>query len=379
MADEVAALLKQAYGPEPAREKRAEVKPYEFPWYDRMYHRLTNAAFGDYANARDLDTTKRWTNAALAAWPGLGQIAGRIPAMYSYPSIAIAGGARPLQDWMNRSAPIGVIAEAFRDFAEPITNKADPERKFEPGPRESKNTRTGSDTKFTQKDWETAMYGQEGEPGFDTAMLAGPRERTPHYVKLDDVLRDSEYATPKYPTRAEGGAVDEPPAYPYGRPRFPNPDPRAYLDRGTLRRYANEPDGPRAQESFWSMLPWALMAIAPRDNVNAKMLDAKAVFDNGKFKFDRGVAGGQPDAEIALTRDVFSPRSYIDSSTDLVSQAGGALRNAARPSAGPFETAWPANKPRYETIPGGKRAVGGPVLDPLIAGILARYYGDDNG
>ena len=48
--------------------------------------------------------------------------------------------------------------------------------------------------------------------------------------------------------------------YPYGRPRFPNADPRAYFDIGSQEAFRNEGMGDRLSD-LRTTLPWALMAM----------------------------------------------------------------------------------------------------------------------
>lgn len=50
--------------------------------------------------------------------------------------------------------------------------------------------------------------------------------------------------------------------YPYGRPRFPNPDPRAYFDAGSQEAFRNEGMGDRLND-LRTTLPWALMGMRP--------------------------------------------------------------------------------------------------------------------
>ncbi len=57
-------------------------------------------------------------------------------------------------------------------------------------------------------------------------------------------------------------AEDQPAQYPYGRPRFPNADPRAYFDAGTQETYRNEGMGDRLND-LRTTLPWALMGMRP--------------------------------------------------------------------------------------------------------------------
>jgi hypothetical protein len=47
--------------------------------------------------------------------------------------------------------------------------------------------------------------------------------------------------------------------YPYGKPRFPNLDPRAYFDPGSRDAYAQEP----WHEGLSAVSPWALMGLRP--------------------------------------------------------------------------------------------------------------------
>jgi hypothetical protein len=51
--------------------------------------------------------------------------------------------------------------------------------------------------------------------------------------------------------------------YPYGRPRFPNLDPRAYFDPGTNQTFRDEPTGARAKEAFTASIPGLLAGIRP--------------------------------------------------------------------------------------------------------------------
>ena len=53
--------------------------------------------------------------------------------------------------------------------------------------------------------------------------------------------------------RLSGAPQEAAEPYPYGKPRFPNIDPRAYFDAETQRRYADEPYDPR------NISPWLLM------------------------------------------------------------------------------------------------------------------------
>lgn len=184
--------------------------------------------------------------------------------------------------------------------------------------------------------------------------------------------------------RAEGGPVDEPPLprppmdapwhYQYGKPRFPNPDPRAYLDAETMRAYGREPDGARAKESGLAALPWAMMAISPRDRALAKTLDAKAIMEmdknwgqNGQFKFDPGASGGAPNPYVpSRGRGLFK-----DSSTDLSMRPGSTpdpFRSGIASEEVPYwSRARAANEPYpFEVIQGGARAAGGAVTGGIV-------------
>jgi hypothetical protein len=201
VSDELARILAGSTGtPGGGAKRQAEMKSYEFPWYDRAYHALTDAVHGEHANARDLETTKRYTNAAIAAWPGAGSVLSRVPLRYSLPAAAMSGAWNPAaNESLRRTLSGWALPGMIADRGNAIAEAGDPDGMYAPGARESENLRLGSDGKWTQRDWETAMYGQDGEPGFDTAMLAGPRERTPPNLSLEKVLADIEYARPKYP------------------------------------------------------------------------------------------------------------------------------------------------------------------------------------
>ena len=61
--------------------------------------------------------------------------------------------------------------------------------------------------------------------------------------------------------------------YPYGKPRFPNLDPRAYFDDQTRKDYAQEP----FLNKLGEIAPWALMGLrAPSASASMRPFNPKA-------------------------------------------------------------------------------------------------------
>jgi hypothetical protein len=135
------------------------------------------------------------------------------------------------------------------------------------------------------------------------------------------------------------------PDYTYGKPRWPNLDPRAYFDRPTLSRYANEDGLSRAKEAAIAALPAMALSAGLRDRTMSSVKEAdamrayeRALFGEGRHKpYDLGIRGGQSDPKGSLR----GGRSYKDSARDLFEKrgVGNAEYNSAtqpyRPEAGP--------------------------------------------
>lgn len=178
---------------------------------------------------------------------------------------------------------------------------------------------------------------------------AGYPYHAPDYSgKGDPATNDLVFAQRK--RRDNGGRAVEieapQPDYTYGKPRWPNLDPRAYVDRPTLNRYANEDDLSRAKEAAISALPAMLASVGLRDRAMSSVKEAdamrayeKALFGEGRnhMPYDFGIRGGQPHPTGSLR----GGRSFRDSSMDLYTRrgVGNAEYNSAtqpyRPEAGP--------------------------------------------
>lgn len=190
--------------------------------------------------------------------------------------------------------------------------------------------------------------------------------------------------------RAEGGRTESVEApqpdfnYPYGRPRFPNPDPRAYFDADTQKAWASEGLGPRMKESGLAALPWAMMTLGPRDRAMGKMGEATAgrAFDEALFNsalgkrsnevYDPGITGGRPQGGYDRLR------SSADSSSGLSERPG--VVHEWNPTNFPYRDypskvlrkdqplpTQPANDyRRWGLIEGGARAAGGAVTGGIV-------------
>jgi hypothetical protein len=172
----------------------------------------------------------------------------------------------------------------------------------------------------------------------------------------DDELVRLLASDPDYPQSRP--PIGEPFAYPYGRPRFPNMDPRAYFDRDTQMAYAKEPVGDRMKESGMAGLPLALLATPMRDRAMGKMMEAQARlrFNNnadhagGYVPFDRGITGGITDLERFKA---LYPMSKARDSAMGIAESPGVTAEPFRPA---FRDLPAANDiSGFKLIPGGKK------------------------